>query len=99
MPGQPRTAKRTGEERSADEPYLGLRVVPASDVAGAGDTGVVVMSLDPDGPAAEHGIEAGDVIVRVGSSTVSGAGDVRGALERAERQGKRNVLLCEKNGR
>ena len=36
----------------AGTPRLGLRLAPAGDVEGAGDKGVVVTAVDPEGPAA-----------------------------------------------
>jgi S1-C subfamily serine protease len=47
-------------------PRLGLTLAPASDVAGAGSEGVAVTAVDPSGPAAEHGVATGDVILDVG---------------------------------
>ena len=45
----------------------GLSLAPAR-AAGAGSQGVVVTAVDPNGPAAEHGIKAGDVITNVGGT-------------------------------
>ena len=50
------------------------------EVDGAGQKGVVVTAVDPDGPAAEHGFKTGDVILNVGGKAVANAGDVRSAL-------------------
>ncbi len=38
-------------------PHLGLSVAPAAEISGAGSKGVVVTAVDPDGPAAEHGLQ------------------------------------------
>ena len=75
----------------------GLIPAPASDVAGSGDKGVVVMAVDPDGPAAEHGIQTGDVILNVGGKSVSNADDVRSALNAAKESGKHDVLMQVKS--
>jgi serine protease Do len=74
-------------------PHLGLTVAPASSVAGAGDKGVVVTGVDPDGPAAQQGVETGNVILDVGGKAVANVGDVRNALAEAKAQGKHDVLL------
>ena len=58
-------------------PRLGLTLAPASDVGGADDQGVAVTSVDPNGPAAEHGIKTGDVILEVAGEAVSKPEDVR----------------------
>jgi serine protease Do len=77
----------------AGTPHLGLQLAPAAEVDGAGDKGVVVMAVDPDGPAAEHGFRSGDVILNVGGKSVSNIGDVRSALSAAKDSGKHSVLM------
>jgi serine protease Do len=76
-----------------NEPHLGLMLAPANDVAGAGGKGVVVMGVDPNGPAADHGVQTGDVILDVGGKTVANASDVRKALNEAQAQGRHDVLM------
>ena len=91
-----RQANAGGEHQSketAGTPRLGLGLAPASEVDGAGDKGVVVTSVDPDGPAAEHGVKTGDVILNVGGKSVASVGDVRSALSDANSNGKHSVLL------
>jgi serine protease Do len=73
--------------------HLGLQLAPAAEVDGSGDKGVVVVAVDPQGPAAEHGFQTGDVILNVGGKTVSNAGDVRAALNAAKESGKNSVLM------
>jgi serine protease Do len=94
MPNQ-QHAKAGGPETPADRgsPRLGLTLVPANDVAGSGGKGVVVTGVDPEGPAAEHGFQTGDVILDVGGKAVSDASDVRAALSEAKSQGKHDVLM------
>ena len=87
-----RQANAGGEQSSkqaAGTPRLGLSLAPAGEVQGAGEKGVVVTSVDPDGPAAEHGVKTGDVILNVG--------DVRSALSDAGSSGKHSVLLQVKS--
>ena len=91
-----RQANAGGEHQSketAGTPRLGLSLAPASEVDGAGDKGVVVTSVDPDGPAAEHGVKTGDVILNVGGKSVANVGEVRSALSDAKSNGKHSVLL------
>ena len=85
--------------RASDVPHLGLSLAPASDVAGAGDTGVVVMNVEPEGPAAEQGFQRGNVILDVGGKPVANVGDVRNALKEAKTNGKHTVLMRVRNGR
>jgi len=86
-----------GTERQPDAPAatprLGLSVAPAGEVEGAGQKGVVVTAVDPQGPAAEHGIQIGDVILNIGGKAVANLGDVRSALADANASGKHRVLL------
>jgi serine protease Do len=79
-------------------PHLGLSVAPASDVSGAGGKGVVVTAVDPDGPAAEVGVQTGTVILDVGGKAVANASDVRQALVEAKAQGKHDILMRVKTG-
>ena len=62
-------------------------------MAGSGGKGVVVTGVDPEGSAAEHGFQSGDVILAVGGKVVGNPGDVRRALSEAKSQGKHDVLF------
>jgi serine protease Do len=55
--------------------------------------GVVVTGVDPEGSAAEHGFQSGDVIIDVGGKAVSDASDVRKVLSEARSQGEHAVLM------
>jgi len=61
------------------------------------DPGVVVTEVDPQGPAAQRGIQTGDVILNVGGKAVANVGDVRSELAQAKSSGKRSVLLQVKS--
>jgi serine protease Do len=96
LPNQRSAEANTGEnEKQAFKAALpfGLRLAPASDVAGAGDTGVAVVGVDPDGPAAERGLQTGDVILRVGGKQVSNVKQVRRAMREAKARGHHDVLM------
>jgi serine protease Do len=83
----------SSEDATRGVPHLGLSVAPASEVAGAGSKGVVVTAVDPDGPAAEHGLQSGDVILDVGGKSVGSVADLRSALAEAKSGGKHDVLM------
>lgn len=73
----------------ATHPYLGVSLVDLTPEAAqqfdvSVDSGAIITELDPDGPAAEAGLEAGGVITAVGSEEVSGAGDLLSALRQVE---------------
>jgi serine protease Do len=96
MPNQPQKHAQTEQPEHKTRkgiPHLGLSVEPAGDVEGAGNNGVVITDLDPDGPAAEHGLQSGDVILEVGGKSVSTAADLRNALSQAKSDGKHDVLM------
>jgi serine protease Do len=75
------------------KPRLGLSLAPANEVDGAGKEGLAVVGVDPNGPAAELGLKAGDVILDVGGKAVKNATDVRNALDEAEAAGKHAILM------
>jgi serine protease Do len=85
------------DQPSDNAPRLGLNLAPAREVAGAGSEGVVVTAVSPDGPAAERGFEAGDVILDVGGKAVSTPADVRSALAEARKASKHTVLIRVKS--
>ena len=82
-----------GGSATAASPHLGITVAPASGVAGAGGKGVVITGIDPDGPAAERGLQSGDVILDVAGKSVGSVGELRKALSEAKSQGKHDVLM------
>ena len=87
-------AGSTGSDRSGNiGPYLGLMLAPAADVAGAGNSGAVVTGIDPNGAAAERGIQTGDVIQEIGGHAVSGPADVRKDLAELRKEGKHTALM------
>jgi serine protease Do len=58
----------------------------------------VITAVDPDGPAAERGLQTGNVILDVAGKAVTNAGDVRKALDDAKASGKHEVLMRVKMG-
>jgi len=86
-------AGKNHDRQGADLPRLGLSLAPAADVGGAGEQGVVITQVDPDGAAAAHGFKTGDVILDVGGKAVSAPSDVRRAITDAKSGGRRTVLM------
>jgi serine protease Do len=78
-------------------PHLGLSLAPANSVAGSGSKGLVVTGVDPNGPAAEHGFQTGDVILDVAGKSVGSVEDIRKALMDAKSQGRHDVLMRVKS--
>jgi serine protease Do len=88
----------TNDPAGTDVPRLGLTLAPAGQVAGSGNEGVVVTNVDPNGVAADHGFKTGDVILDVGGKKVGNPGEVRDAIQNAQKDGKRTVLMRVKSG-
>jgi serine protease Do len=78
------------KQKGTSVPRLGVSVAPAAD-------GLIVTSVDPDGPAAEQGIAFGDVILQAAGKKVGAAIDLRNAVEAAQKTGKRSVLMRVKS--
>jgi serine protease Do len=74
-------------------PVLGVELAPARQVAGAGDQGVVIVNVDPNGPAAGKGLTAGDVILEVSGKKVTQPDEVKAEIAAAKQDGKKAVLL------
>jgi serine protease Do len=88
-------------EESGGSLKLGMTVAPLTpDLAAQagvprGTHGVVVEAIDPNGPAAEAGIQAGDVIQQVNGQRVTSTADVQTALAKS---GNRPPLLLINRG-
>ena len=76
---------------------LGLTLAPASTV-GKG-SGVAITQVDPDSPAADKGLQPGDVITNAAGKSVSTPEDVKKAVAEAKHEGRKAVLLqVERDG-
>ena len=99
MPNEQRVSAEEDNARpTSGVPRLGLQVAPATEVSGAGEKGVVVTAVEPDGPAANQGLQTGNVILEVGGKPVGNASDMRKALSEAKSQGKHQILMRVKMG-
>jgi serine protease Do len=87
-----------GSTHGPDVPRLGLTVVPAGKVDGAGKEGVVVMKVEPKSAAADRGLKKGDVILEVAGKSVTDASDIREAIDAAHTEKKRSVLMRLRSG-
>jgi serine protease Do len=72
---------------------LGMELAPAGEVAGAGDRGVAIVDIDPEGAAAAKGLKEGDVILKVSGKPVSKPEEVKRDIIAAQQEGKKAVLL------
>jgi serine protease Do len=88
--------KAPAEPPSRQPSNLGLAIAPASSVSGAGDQGVAIVDIDPNGLAAETGLSVGDVILDIANKPVHSTTDVHNAIAQAEKVGKKDALLLIK---
>jgi len=88
--------EKSGAMPDSDMPKLGLTLAPSNK--GADANGVVVTAVDPNGVAADHGFQVGDVILDVGGKAVSNPSDVRKQLADARKEGKHALLFRVKSG-
>ncbi|HKY29720.1 MAG TPA: DegQ family serine endoprotease [Pyrinomonadaceae bacterium] len=90
------TEETSPQPAGSDDAKLGIAVQPltppqAQELGIGADTqGLVVMEVDPSGPAADAGIQRGDVIEQVNQQPVRSVADLRSAIERS---GKNPLLL------
>jgi serine protease Do len=97
-------AEKVASAASSDEAMsagskLGLTLAPASNELGRGMKGVAITRVDPDSPAAEKGLQPGDVITVAAGKTVSTPEEVKKAVAEAKHEGRKAVLLqVERDG-
>ena len=99
-PAQKAAAADVGDRKpppaaSSDPSNLGLTLAQVPPEAGPG---VLVADIDPDGAAADRGIEVGDMILDIGGSAVKTPADVERSLTDAQKQGKRVAVMRVKSG-
>ena len=91
-----RTARDDGEPDAGDKSALGVSVAPLTPELAAqlrtpkNAHGLVVRDVNPDGRAADAGIQTGDVIEQVNRQPVQSVDDLKAALRRS---GDKPVLL------
>ena len=95
-----RQAKADMRDRAepASMSSYGLELAPAASVPGAGQAGVVVADIDPDGVGAQKGLRSGDVILEAAGKPVSTPAQVVAAIKDARAEGQKAVLLRVKTG-
>ena len=72
---------------------FGMAIAPAED-----SEGVVITDVDPNGQAAERGLQRGDIILEVGNASVKDPAAVEKKLADAKASGLRAILLRIKSG-
>ena len=90
---QARDNLSAAEAMRDDNAKLGVMLAPSGK---PGKAGVTIAEVAPGSVAARHGLRRGDVILQAGGKTVSGAGDVSGAIRDAVSHDKPVLLLVER---
>ena len=101
MPGREQMAALSGDEQpdESDAPELGLMLSQLTPEAReqfelpAGAEGVLVTDVQPGSPAAEKGLQRGDVIVQADRKQVSDPKAVADAVREAADRGDETMLL------
>jgi serine protease Do len=93
---RPRLAFDEGEGDETGK--LGMTLAPAAEIDGAGDRGLAILQVDPQGKASEVGLSAGDVMLKAGEQQLASVGDLKEAMETAAAKGKSNVLVLVRRG-
>jgi serine protease Do len=86
-------AKADGSPVKDQGAQLGIQIAPAKEVDGAGDKGVAIVGVDPNGTAAEQGLATGNVILDVSGKPVSTPEDVKAGIASAKSQGRKAVMM------
>ncbi|MEO1198819.1 MAG: Do family serine endopeptidase [Pseudomonadota bacterium] len=74
---------------------LGMTLAPGEE---GGIDGVMIVDVEPGSPAAERGLETGNVILEVAGVPVATPTDVSGAVDDARANGRNSVLLLVQSG-
>jgi serine protease Do len=72
--------------KGASVPRIGVSVAPTAE-------GVVVTSVDPDGPAADQGVASGDIILQAEGRKVGRVNDLRSTVEAAQKAGRHAMMV------
>ena len=56
-------------------------------------SGVLITKVDPNSDAADQGLEAGDVVLKIGSRNVASPSDIQNGVAEAKKAGRKSVLL------
>ncbi|MCP5083221.1 MAG: Do family serine endopeptidase [Alphaproteobacteria bacterium] len=94
LPGKKKVASA---EKIDDEPKVSLASL-GLELSPTDGQGVAVVDVDPAGPAAAKGLRPGDHILEVSGIEVEDPQSVASAIERADRKGRKSVLLLVRSG-
>lgn len=98
--GKQLAALRSGKSAPASAAVedLGLSLAPASAEVGPGESGVVIVEVNPNSDAAEKGLKAGDIILEVAGAQVNDPDDVQHSIKAAKDRGRKAVHMLVRSG-
>lgn len=91
-------------EAEAEEAPLGVSLRPLDDATrdemglSQSESGMIVQSVDSDGPMGELGLRPGIVILDVNGAPLNSVQDLEDAIARAKAQGRDKVLMAVRSG-
>lgn len=97
--GRTRPGETPAPEDQAETEMLGLSLAPltpetAAELGLSPDAqGLVVTGVDPEGPAADKGLAAGDVITEAAQQPVTSVADLRARVDEMREAGRRSILV------
>jgi serine protease Do len=86
-----------GVEQGSALAAYGVEVAPASELRGRGGEGLIVVGIDPSGPAAQRGLQQGDVILEANGQSLKRPADLAEAIGQVKKEGRKSVLLRVKS--
>ena len=93
MPGAKQAAAVTTDAKPAALAGLGLSLAPTQD-----NSGVMIARIDPNGAAADSGLQQGDVIASVDGTKVATPAEVEKQVADARTSGQKAVLFRIQSG-
>jgi serine protease Do len=92
-------AEKPGGAKPAERSMIGLKLAPLTDDLRSKYgidkkvNGVVITDVDPQSPAGQRNLKAGDVIVEAAQDSVVSPEDVAKSIEKVKKAGRKQVLL------
>ena len=90
--------KLLGGPRKLGIEYMEMGEQLAAYFKVTGKSGVLVTSVDAEGPAAKAGMKAGDVVTKLGAEAIADSDDLRHAVSKAE-AGSQVAVTVQREGR
>lgn len=102
---EPQSGKEGPSGKPGERSMIGLKLAPLTDELRAKFgidkklNGVVVLEVDPQSPAAQRNLKAGDVIVEAAQDGVATPDDVAKSIDKVKKAGRKQVLLRLEDGK